>query len=105
MVENVPSKSGCLFDRNQSQKRPKHKSAAKKPEEEAGPAEGEWALVTRRSKKRESPAAPARVDAASCRRGAEAEAARADRGREEEEEAKDEEEGRASEPCPGFNSG
>lgn len=93
-----------MFNRNQIQNRPKHKSAGKKPEEEVDFTEGEWALVTRRSKKRESPAKPAKVDvgSTSCGRGDESEAARHVPGREEE---KEEEDNQTSEPRPGFNSG
>lgn len=95
-----------MFDRNQIQNCPKHKSAGRKPEEQVDFTEGEWALVTRRSKKRESPAKPAKVDvgSTSCSRGDESETARRVPGREEEEE-KDEEDNQTSEPCPGFNSG
>lgn len=66
--------------------------------------DGEWAVVTRRSKKRESPSKPAKVeaDSTSCIRGDGSEVARRDPGREEEE---DEEDDQTSEPCPEFNSG
>lgn len=65
---------------------------------------GEWALVTRRSKRRESPSKPGKVDAdsTSCSRGDEFTTAWRDVGREEE---KEEEDDQSSELCPEFNSG
>lgn len=93
-----------LFNRNQIQNRPKHKSAGKNPEEEGDYPEGEWALVTRRSKKRDSPAKPARVYAywTSCSRGDGSGSTRRGQGREVEKEEEGEQ---TSEPCPEFNSG
>lgn len=93
----------CLFTRNQTQTCLKHTSAGKKAKEEVNYAEGEWALVTRRPKKRESPAKPANADADStfCGHGDGTEAARRDPGR---EEAKDGEDEPTSEPGPEFNS-
>lgn len=93
-----------LFNRNQIQNRPKHKSAGKNPKEEGDYPEGEWALVTRRSKKRDSPAKPARVYAywTSCSRGDGSGSTRHGQGREVEKEEEGEQ---TSEPCPEFNSG
>lgn len=93
-----------LFNRNQIHNRPKHKSTGKKPKEEGGYPQGEWALVTRRSKKRDSPVKPARVYTywPSCSRGDGSESARRGPGREVEKEEEGEQ---TSEPCPEFNSG
>lgn len=98
------AKVAVLFNRNQIQNGPKNTSASKKPKEEGDYPQGEWALVTRRSKKRDSPAKPARVYAywTSCGHGDGSESARRDPGREVE---KEEEGKQTSEPCPEFNSG
>lgn len=92
------------MNRNQILNCPKHKSAGKKPEEEVDHVHGEWFLVTRRSKRRENPSKPGKVDAVStsCSRGYKFTTARRDVGREKEKEKEDDQ---ISKLCPEFNSG
>lgn len=91
------------MNRNQSLNCPKDKSAGKKPEEEVDHVHGEWVLVTR-SKRRENPSKPGKVNAVStsCSRGYKFTTARRDVGREKEKKKEDTQ---SSKLCPEFNSG